>query len=403
MMSAPIIDLTESDYTTTVLLDNEGICKCCSTQIKEDDNIQCTECKRLFHAICPSSKIKICTKTLLNLFMNKSTRDNFFWLCVPCLITYQMAKTKKDDKRIDNLEKEFTKIDSQLQEIKSIVAKTAVPVLSPEATTVPSLVSPRQVPKPSNPWKNTTRIEIMKDNLGHKPDLSILEGTECFSSSVSHIVSHDTRDGRTILTCSNDIADRLREEVNTALPDHEVQLKKPVKSIIKVVGFKNELENSMFTDYLFARNDSLSEYNNDEHYELLKVKQCLKSPTTFQAVLKVSGKLRSAIRKLHDRLIIGYHSCRIYDQVSTMRCNKCQHFGHFKRDCSNEASCAVCAGNHLTESCSASPSSVDDIKKCINCVRSGITDHNHKADSPFCSAYLNEHEKCRKLFLNNLN
>ena len=122
------------------------------------------------------------------------------------------------------------------------------------------------------------------------------------------------------------------------------------------------------------------------------MKSCQKSPTTFQAVIKISESFRSHIGKCNDRLIISLFMCKVYDQIDVKRGNKCQHFGHWFNECDKQVACSICSESHESKSCPNYKNNAFVNHKCINCSRNGLLPINHKADSPTCPVY-----KCYKL------
>uniref|UniRef100_A0A182JIB7 CCHC-type domain-containing protein n=1 Tax=Anopheles atroparvus TaxID=41427 RepID=A0A182JIB7_ANOAO len=57
------------------------------------------------------------------------------------------------------------------------------------------------------------------------------------------------------------------------------------------------------------------------------------------------------------------------------QCLRCQDFGHGTRHCRLQPRCANCAGNHLTNDCSAN---TEEVNKCANC------QGNHRANNVEC-------------------
>ena len=64
-------------------------------------------------------------------------------------------------------------------------------------------------------------------------------------------------------------------------------------------------------------------------------------------------------------------SCKVYDQYHIKRCNKCQQFGHYYKDCTAIECCAKCGGGHPINTCESAE------MKCINCVRDGVDTQDH--------------------------
>ena len=121
--------------------------------------------------------------------------------------------------------------------------------------------------------------------------------------------------------------------------------------------------------------------------------------TTYQAVVKVTDSVRELIRKGGDKLLIGLYSCRIYDQVSPKRCNKCQHFGHWVKECKENPACAICGSSgHETDNCSHKDETSFSVT-CVNCTRSNKPGNGHRADSSYCPCFIEKREAL-KLELN---
>ena len=145
-------------------------------------------------------------------------------------------------------------------------------------------------------------MEILKDSLGNNPNLTSLESS-VLDKSLKPGISKFTKDGRTVILCdSSEDANALQVKAAATFPAHKVVVKKPRKSVIRVVGLQSLLSGESFTDELFTRNPSFESFKNSEDYEFSIVKSCLKNSTTFQAVIKVSEAFRSHIKKYNDRV-----------------------------------------------------------------------------------------------------
>ena len=104
--------------------------------------------------------------------------------------------------------------------------------------------------------------------------------------------------------------------------------------------------------------------------------------------------------RLKEFLRQGYFgslTCRIYDQYHVKRCNNCQSFGHYYKNCHTPDVhvCAKCSSNHQTRECQS------EEHKCINCVKAGVPNEecNHCADDQRCPTLLNTQKKMK----NNIN
>ena len=102
----------------------------------------------------------------------------------------------------------------------------------------------------------------------------------------------------------------------------------------------------------------------------------------------ISPILRDGLEKYKNKIVIGLSSCKVYDRSQTKRCNNCQHYGHFAKECPTpeEPVCGKCGGNHRTDGCNSGES------KCINCLRKNCNDANHAAYDHICPT-LKAYEK----------
>jgi len=77
---------------------------------------------------------------------------------------------------------------------------------------------------------------------------------------------------------------------------------------------------------------------------------------------------------------VGYLRVKVNRYIpNTLRCFKCQKFGHSSRLCRNEAVCHRCGGKHTEENC-------NNAAKCINCLGP------HGASLRECPVWLREKE-----------
>ena len=154
---------------------------------------------------------------------------------------------------------------------------------------------------------------------------------------------------------------------------------------------------------LVKQNDFIRKFtvanNIDDHFKVLSIRPTKKNPNLFQVFASVSPVLRDGITQFRNKLTLGLTSCKVYDQYHIKRCNKCQHFGHYSKDCqSQENHCAKCGEDHATNTCTSSN------QKCINCVRSGTGTQDHSAFDINCPSMLKQQELLkRKLANSNLN
>ena len=202
--------------------------------------------------------------------------------------------------------------------------------------------------------------------------------------------------GELCLVCdSKESRDKLNDIVlNT---DINVQTKTPngIRPSISIVGVPKDCSLEEITDMLVKQNKDISRFADTnsihDHFKPLVVRPLKKDETKFQVFATISNVLREGFTYLKDKITIGLVSCKVYDQYHAKRCNKCQHYGHYVKDCpSDEQFCAKCGDKHATSTCQSV------VQKCINCVRSGAETHDHYAYDSSCPSYKKEQERLKQ-------
>ena len=91
------------------------------------------------------------------------------------------------------------------------------------------------------------------------------------------------------------------------------------------------------------------------------------------------------IKENHDRVFIGYQSCKAWDIINIKPCLKSGRSGHSTRKCYNEVCCLNCAEANSTSQCNNTNKEV-----CINCLYT-----NKKFNTNlYMNHKINDTEKC---------
>ena len=378
---------------------SDGTCNLCKLEIDDNETIQCYRCKNNFHALCEQSGDKICNKTLLGLYLQKSTKKNFVWYCDSCLTQIEVSNTVSPSfytQKVDDLE---GKIDLLTAKVSSITDVIATNDTGNPFTEGRLFGNTSNQANSNNVWGNVSKVTILKNNLGSSAKLNELE-KRVVDDKIQITHAKRNKNGDVVITCPNSsAASQVKHIALQVLPDHSVKDPQVNYSWINVVGFEVSHSTSDIHDLLVKHNavfDCLKNKTVDQAKEFMEVKvvkPCLKNPSVFRALLKVSKALRKLIKLGKDKLRIGLFSCTVYDQSPQIkRCNRCQHFGHWVASCdaSNGKACAKCASlDHETQNCNIDRNYTTRIK-CINCIRQGLMYTSpHTADSPTCPCFVN--------------
>ena len=161
------------------------------------------------------------------------------------------------------------------------------------------------------------------------------------------------------------------------------------------MGFTRQYTNEEFVDLLQKQNNFLSQFSKKneikDHIRVFAIKPLRGKSDVYQAFVRVSKHVRQGFRTFKDKVLVGLTSCKIYDQYHVKRCNNCQGFGHFYKDCHEAQVCAKCGENHSTKDCSTIN------VKCINCVKSKLSSSEceHRADDSNCPSISKQREKIK--------
>ena len=128
-----------------------------------------------------------------------------------------------------------------------------------------------------------------------------------------------------------------------------------------------------------------------EHFKIHVVKPCRNNPSVYQVFASVSSVFREGLKSNKDRVIIGVTMCRVYERQNTKRCNNCQLYGHFAKDCPTAlvAICGKCSEEHRTDQCTS------EVKKCINCVRNNEESSDHPVFFHKCPSLVKYMEEAK--------
>ena len=387
-------------------LKEDGNCTSCGNISLQGEHVQCFTCKEFFHLVCPNAGAddKVATKTMIGSFLQNSTKKNFMFNCDSCLTEMEIRMADAESRRVEILEKKMDGIDNQLAEIKKML------ISKPKAT------GKDEKEKEGNSiWFDKERLKTVK--APEPKAVLVISNTQnsqkntenhntiekaLIDNEIALSKSYKNKTGDLVLVCESEEArDRLKNLVENNNGDIEMSTPKSRQKNITIVGLSKSYKENEVVE-LLLKNDFIKNFalanKIDEHLKIRAVKPLRNKPEVFQAFASVSPTLREGIGKFKDRVLVGISSCRVYDRSQTKRCNNCQHFGHFAKNCPtpNEPSCGKCSGNHRSDACNS------EQKKCINCIRKNVADSNHTAFDHKCPTMV-KHEQEQSERNKNLN
>ena len=204
-----------------------------------------------------------------------------------------------------------------------------------------------------------------------------------------------------VICDSEESRNTLKDQVHKSNSNIEMKTPRENLPVISVVGLSKSYEKEEVVDPLLRQNHFMAQFfesnDVDQHMNVFAVKPLRSKPDVFQAFARVSKVLRQGFKTFLDKVTIGLATCKVYDQYQVKRCNNCQGFGHFYKNCSTPDIhiCANCGGDHSTQNCKSL------ISHCINCANEQVplAECCHRANDPDCPTMRKIQEKKK----NNLN
>ena len=371
-------------------IDTNGSCSSCSHEVNEVDTVQCFECKLVFHAVCEEAVSPYCTnKSWLSTF-KKLKRSNFLFLCDLCL-------TRKENNQASTINDQ---ISSLTETVNTLVKEFST--FKNQSTDIPNTEEKEQS------WSNAKRVARMKTSLCIKS-----KGAPVNLEKVEEIVAANSiQVSKTVVKDNGDVYVELpslenREKLTPLLSEEafagnevvNVKSKLPSISVLNVKQFTSKEE---FIEKVKLQNPTIKDLlDNGSEFSIVFAKEPREDAKNHrqkfhQVVARVSEDVRQAIKKNNDKLYIDLCAHNVVDRFFVKRCNKCQNFGHYEKDCQKQACCGYCKGNHLSKDCKDVQEGDSANYKCINCDRGGKESTGHSTHWHKCPTYMELQKKVKK-------
>ena len=214
-------------------------------------------------------------------------------------------------------------------------------------------------------------------------------------SKVAIKKTYTNKAGKTVVVCQNQKSKEvILPHLNELFAERKISTPKPKLPTVSIPFIVGEYSKDELVTALNNQNEDNGMVFNKENAEVIFISPMKHqdSEGLYQAVIRVSEDLRGQIKANSNRVFIGSTSCPVYDRFYVKRCNRCQGFHHYQKECKRNEVCGKCSELHDTRKCDKGQENY----KCINCSISGFEEVNHCASSFDCPAYLAEQEKLKK-------
>ena len=383
------------EMSEVIQIDDGSLCSACKTTPVAEQVVQCFVCKTNFHAVCDAggNENQLGSKTMVKTFGSGSTKSNFKFFCDTCLTLYERNLVDTENQKITALTEKVGKLETKLDEITKLLKSSDREMSS--------------LPKPAvkTCWDDTEKLSQIKAPKP-KPQLVIKKTTEQNQNKIEEALiqnqvqvaeSFTNTVGDLVVVCETaEECETVRNLVSTTSEETEVRTPKETRSSITIVGFPKEYTKEEIVQLLVLQNGFVKGFANqnniDEHIEIFSVRPLKNKEDCYQAFASVSHTLREGFKHFKNKITIGFANCRVYDRYHVKRCNICQHFGHYARECPTpvEYACGKCSGDHHTNDCD------NEESKCVNCVRVGHEKCDHAAFDYKCPTLKKQQEVEKK-------
>ena len=350
------------------VVQSNGICKGCQKQAG-DFSFPCASCEKIWHVVdCTGEDLvtKTCLQNMLKPWKANGSYPCVCFVCPPC----RDAKNLQRDMVASN---RMTVVEEGLNEIKLDMKYLKDNLMSGHPRTdFPPL------PKPSKPSDFVLVVKKPAD----KPAVDRETIKQAVLSSRAAVSSsYVNKSGDTVMVLDNEAAkDRLAANIREKVNNAAIVFPTARMPTIRITGMdENHTPAEVFT---LAKNLN-SDHGitiNENNFKVLFVRKHAKNANKFQATVRVSNEIRSAIQNNDNKLYVGLNLCPIYDHFHIKRCNRCQGYNHYKEGCTKDPICGKCTGPHDTETCQ-----VNNFK-CVHCVANKF-EHDHKTSDTTCKSY----------------
>lgn len=196
-------------------------------------------------------------------------------------------------------------------------------------------------------------------------------------------VLREVRDGVLVLSDEGQGLEKLREAIKNHPKTSDILLSrepKERKPQFIVSGVDAEVKESEITSSLVQQNKLEAQPTE------IKIMQKFNHGSTSTIIIETEPKVFQQLKE-KKKVLLGWTSCPMRENLYLPRCNRCLQIGHTYRHCTNSVRCNNCSGTHEEQDCE------NNNPECLNCKESNRKwntnfDSNHKASDTNCPVYL---------------
>ena len=272
----------------------------------------------------------------------------------------------------------------------------------------PSVPAAPTAPELQTAWANKNRTNSMKASLcikskGNTVDIKKIKEIACANSI--QVSKADVKENGDVYVDmpSHENREKLLPllEGDTFAQNEIVKLKSklPTISILNVEDFSSKEE---FVEKIQQQNPEIKRLIAEgSEFSIVYTKEPRKSDDNskkeyYQVVARVSEEIRRAIKASGNKVFVDLIAHRVVDRFFVRRCNKCQGYGHYEKDCNKPQCCGYCQQSHKSSDCDQVNSSDTKNYQCVNCKKEGKSHIGHSSLWHKCPSFVEQQNKIKK-------
>ena len=392
-------------------ISGNSICAGCNVTPAQEQCVQCFLCKSLYHAVCEgeSNENHLGSKTMVKTYLAISTKSNFKFFCDPCLTKFEINMVETESQKIAGLENKVNSMENKLDEITKLLKNTQTqtkitPVNQGKQTSQSIWDNTEKLASVKAPPLNSVLVIKNRNDSETNEENHIKVEKTMVENNISVSSSHKNKAGDLVMVCeTKDKRDELKNLVSTTNEHIVMSTPAEKRPSITIVGLPKEYTKEEVIQMLVLQNGFIKKFasSNDinQHIEIFAIRPLKNNANCYQVFANVTTTLREGLQYYNNKVTLGLTTCKVYDRYHVKRCNNCQHFGHYMRDCPTPEThvCGRCSSGHCTKDCDSL------VFKCINCVRNNNDDNNHQALNFKCPSLISQQDLLKKRSINRLN
>lgn len=361
----------------------DSCCQICKSEVKDSEQgLLCEgKCQSWYHIGCvgiSSQQYKKMRGEILKILI---------WMCPSCKKQLKvLMEMETCGGKMKNLCDKFASIGEKFNTISESMGKS---LSKPTYSQVTNCGKQSSVVKPPNLPNLIIKPKNKQDQQKSKQDIQRIKPLEI---GVRINSRKELSNGKILLKFPTECDMEVMRDTAAKVLGKEYEiiqttLKNPQ---IKIPGFLVDYSEKDIESMIKKQNPFIAE----EYFKVTYIRS-FKTRKDKTVYAECSPKLFHLFME-RRKIYMGWERFPVYENISVLKCFRCQQYNHKFSDCLNKPVCCNCAGEHETRDCT----SQNQEPKCNNCDLankkfSTTHDIHHKANDENCPTYRYRMETAR--------